>query len=132
MAKEYIEREADGFKYYIVRNKETGLYFRGKGENKWGKYYNQASVYRIKKHAENAVEEETRRGNPTEVVEIRIVEQSAADVVEVVRCKDCAYREQLGDRLMCRRTAHKSDDGCWFGLRATASEHFCSYGERKE
>lgn len=55
----------------------------------------------------------------------------AADVVEVVRCKDCAYREQLGDRLMCRRTAHKSDNGCWFGLRATANEHFCSYGERR-
>ena len=82
MAKEYIERDADGFKYYVVRNKETGLYFRGKGENKWGKYYNQASVYRIKKHAENAVEAETRRGNPTEVVEIHITE-AAADVVEV-------------------------------------------------
>lgn len=78
----YIEKEADKFKYYVVRNKETGLYFRGKGENKWGKYYNQASVYRFKKHAENAVEEETRRGNPTETVEIRIVE-ATADVAEV-------------------------------------------------
>lgn len=92
---EYIEREADGFKYYVVRNKATGLYFRGKGENKWGKYYNQASVYRFKKHAENAVEEETRRGNPTEVVEIRIVE-ATADVVEVRRGEWIETTEPMG------------------------------------
>lgn len=55
----------------------------------------------------------------------------AADVVEVVRCKDCEYREELLDRVMCRRTAHKSANG-WFGLRATADKNFCSYGERKE
>lgn len=54
----------------------------------------------------------------------------AADVVEVVRCKDCIYRELL-DRPMCKKHAHKSD-GIWFGLRATADHHFCSYGERKE
>ena len=77
----YIDAEANKFKYYVVRNKATGQYFRGKGENKWGKYYNQASIYRFKKHAENAVEEETRRGNPSEVVEIRITD--TADVVEV-------------------------------------------------
>lgn len=61
-----------------------------------------------------------------------LVEQTpAADVVEVVRCKDCAYREEFLDRVMCRRTAHKSANG-WFGLRATADHHYCSYGERKE
>lgn len=27
--------------YYVVRNKDTGLYFRGKGVNRWGKYFNQ-------------------------------------------------------------------------------------------
>ena len=55
----------------------------------------------------------------------------AADVVEVVRCKDCIHSVQLLDRLMCKRTAHKSENG-WFGLRATADHHYCSYGERKE
>jgi hypothetical protein len=55
----------------------------------------------------------------------------AADVVEVVRCKDCIHSVQLLDRLMCNRNAHKSENG-WFGLRATADKHFCSYGERKE
>ena len=66
--------EAEAFDYYVVRHKETGQYFRGKGVNKWGKYFNQASIYRIKKHAENAVEEEARRGNPAEVVKLRITE----------------------------------------------------------
>lgn len=56
---------------------------------------------------------------------------TVCDMVEVVRCKDCAYREEFLDRVMCRRTAHKSANG-WFGLRATADHHYCSYGERKE
>ena len=55
----------------------------------------------------------------------------AADVVEVVRCKDCIHSVPLLDRLMCNRNAHKSENG-WFGLRATADKHFCSYGERKD
>ena len=55
----------------------------------------------------------------------------AADVVEVVRCKDCIHSVPLLDRLMCNRNAHKSENG-WFGLRATADKHFCGYGERKD
>ena len=35
--------------YYVVKNKTTGEYFRGKGVNKWGKYFNQASIYRLRK-----------------------------------------------------------------------------------
>lgn len=124
MAKEYIEREADGLKYYVVRNKETGLYFRGKGENKWGKYYNQASVYRIKKLAENAVEEETRRGNPTEVVEIHITE-AAADVEEVVRCKDCVNWGGVTHGFVCRKFSGIETRICM------GADQFCSYGERK-
>lgn len=60
-----------------------------------------------------------------------VLEAPAADVVEVVRCKDCIHSVQLLDRLMCKRTAHKSENG-WFGLRATAGHHYCSYGERKD
>lgn len=65
--------------YYIVRDKNTGLYFRGKGVNKWGKYYNQASIYRIRKNAENAVEEESRRGASPEVVAIQIIELTSGE-----------------------------------------------------
>jgi hypothetical protein len=60
--------------YFVVKDKNTGLYFRGKGVNKWGKYFNQASIYRIKAMAENAVEEENRRGADCEVVPIQITE----------------------------------------------------------
>lgn len=58
-------------------------------------------------------------------------ECTAADVVEVVRCKDCIYRVQLLDRPMCKKSAHKRGN-YWLGLRATADHHFCSHGERKE
>jgi hypothetical protein len=61
--------------YFVVKNKNTGLYFRGKGVNKWGKYCNQASIYRIKAMAENAVEEENRRGANCVVVPIEIREK---------------------------------------------------------
>lgn len=62
--------------YYVVKDLSTGLYFRGKGVNKWGKYFNQASIYRIKAMAENAVEDENRRGANAEVVPIQIIETS--------------------------------------------------------
>ena len=48
-----------------------------------------------------------------------IREMPAADVAEVVRCKDCKY----GDYMVCLRT----NDGFW--RNAT---DFCSYGERRE
>ena len=69
--------------YYVLRDKNTGLYWRGKGKNRWGKYFNQASVYRIKGQVENTVEELAHRGIHVEIVPIRIFE-TAADVVEVV------------------------------------------------
>ena len=118
--------------YYVVRNKNTGLYFRGKGANRWGKYYNQASVYRIKANAENTIKEVSWHGEKAEVVPIQIIE-GATDVAEVVRCKDCKHwtdtsfdavtedhwgecRKPLGDYRYCD----------------TAKNDFCSYGERKE
>ena len=66
--------------YYVVRDKNTGLYFRGKGVNRWGKYYNQASIYRIKANAENTIKEVSWKGEQAEIVPIQIVE-TTADVV---------------------------------------------------
>lgn len=60
--------------YYAVKDLDTGLYFRGKGVNKWGKYFNQASIYRIKAMAENAVEDVNRRGANSKVITIQITE----------------------------------------------------------
>lgn len=66
--------------YYVIRDKNTGLYFRGKGVNRWGKYYNQASVYRVKGMAENTIKEVSWRGEQAEIVPIQIIETSS-DVV---------------------------------------------------
>ncbi len=112
--------------YYVIRNKNTGLYFRGKGVNRWGKHYNQASIYRVKAMAEHTIKEVSWRGEQAEIVPIQIIE-TAADVVAVVRCKDCKHR----------RTAIRC--GLWCGTLEENEyfvEHgdgfYCSFGERKE
>ena len=48
-----------------------------------------------------------------------IEDARAADVAEVVRCKDCKY----GDYMVCLRT----NDGFW-----RKETDFCSYGKRRE
>ena len=115
--------------YYVIRDKNTGLYFRGKGVNRWGKHYNQASIYRVRGMAEHTVKEVSWRGEQAEIVPIQIIENTA-DVVEVVRCKDCIHfvtdectpfgicKCKKGVNYLAEVTPHK--------------EHFCSYGERKE
>ena len=63
--------------YYIVKNPDTGLYFRGKGTNRWGKYLNQASIYRVKGTAERSaleINQYKRPGEKAVVVEIMITE----------------------------------------------------------
>lgn len=53
----------------------------------------------------------------------------AADVVPVVRCKDCKhYRTYMG-RDMCAKNAQLLG-GREVGLCATGKDDFCSYGER--
>lgn len=52
----------------------------------------------------------------------------AADVVEVVRCKDCKYIRPEVDAY-----THEAV-GCWCSLLDLGSvedEHFCSYGKRR-
>ena len=62
---------------YVIRDKNTGLYFRGKGVNRWGKHYNQASIYRVKGSAEHTIKEISWHGEQAEIVPIQIVETSA-------------------------------------------------------
>lgn len=55
----------------------------------------------------------------------RIMEQPTADVVEVVRCKDCAYSEKITDPLhgdkirVCNFRLYK---------QAAPDMHYCSHG----
>lgn len=81
--------------YYVVRDKNTGLYFRGKGVNRWGKYYNQASIYRIKANAENTIKEVSWRGEQAEVVPIQIIENT----VDVVPKSEVERLEQDNEDL---------------------------------
>ena len=94
--------------YYVVKNKEPSMYFRGKGANMWGKYYNQASIYRFRKHAENAVEERAYRGEQAEVVEIQITEGAVTDTNVGCKWIPCSERlpEMSGSYLCC----WKADD----------------------
>ena len=69
--------------YYVIKNLDTGLYFRGKGVNRWGEYFNQASIYRVKGTAEFSCKEINQRKRPDEhavVVPITITE--SAEVAE--------------------------------------------------
>jgi hypothetical protein len=60
--------------YYVLRNTETGLYFRGKGANRWGKHFNQATIYRVKGTAEHSIKEVAWHGEKAELVRIKIIE----------------------------------------------------------
>lgn len=60
--------------YYVLRNTENGMYFRGKGVNRWGKHYNQATIYRVKGTAEHCIKEVSWHGEKAELVRIKIVE----------------------------------------------------------
>lgn len=56
-------------------------------------------------------------------VKTLLLRQPAADVVEVVRCKYCKHRTELGN---CGHPRHH-------GILPSAYPYdFCSYGERKE
>lgn len=60
--------------YYVLRNTETGMYFRGKGANRWGKHFNQATIYRVKGTAEHSIKDLAWHGEKAELVRIKIVE----------------------------------------------------------
>lgn len=105
--------------YYVIKDKNTGLYFRGKGVNRWGKYYNQASIYRFKGTVASVVWEMSKsdNGEEPEIVPIKIFED--ADVVQVVRCKDCTHWGDTSCQIKVSQYGLEPDD-------------FCSYGEREE
>jgi len=51
--------------------------------------------------------------------------QPAADVVEVVRCKDCKYSESVPKW-------NGFEFGCMLHREYTTATDFCSYGERRK
>ena len=69
-------------------------------------------------------------------VKTLLLRQPAADVAEVVRCKDCEFSRELTKtekRIWldeCR--ACESPEASQDGYLIVFPEHFCSYGRRKE
>ena len=49
--------------------------------------------------------------------------QTTVDAVEVVRCEDCKYCNDVFGKMVCTKGVN------W---RAVEPKHFCSYGERRE
>lgn len=64
-------------------------------------------------------------------VKTLLLRQPAADVVEVVRCRDCAKHYVVLGRDMCAKNASGSGDHL-IGLSATLPDAFCSRGVRKD
>ena len=60
-----------------------------------------------------------------------IREMPAADVAEVVRCRDCAKHYVVRGRDMCAKNASGSGDHL-IGLSATLPDAFCSRGVKKD
>jgi hypothetical protein len=63
--------------YYIIKNPDTGLYFRGKGTNRWGPYYNQASIYRVRGQVQETcdwINRCHRDGERAVIIPIKIIE----------------------------------------------------------
>ena len=56
---------------------------------------------------------------------------ASADMVEVVRCKDCAWCHQLEDLNYCENPKAPWIDDPDFDDVTVADNDFCSYGERR-
>ena len=119
--------------YYVIRDKNTGLYFRGKGANRWGKHYNQATIYRVKGTAERSIKEIAWHGEQAEIVPIRIIE-NAPDVAKVVLCKDCKHQVKtwISDARRKEKGYYIYDCELCEDGELGHDDDFCSYGERKD
>ena len=66
--------------------------------------------------------------NDTERAKEIILCQPAADVVEVVRCKDCKHRRDDEDFVRGHYCVKRPSNGGYF----CEDDDFCSYGERRD
>lgn len=58
-------------------------------------------------------------------------EEALADIVEVVRCKDCLYFKRSTSALFPQASVYICDNA--YGLKGNVAESdYCSYGERRE
>lgn len=57
--------------------------------------------------------------------------QSAADVVEVIRCKDCKHWQNSGSKMGESFDNMQYVGGCEWSCFRRFENDFCSYGEKK-
>ena len=93
-------------------------------------YLNRSSLVARMKCYEKHTTEESGEHYAYSVALREIRNAPAADVAEVVRCKDCAKHYIVLGRDMCARNAQGSE-GHWIGLSATVPDGFCHSGVRK-
>ena len=66
----------------------------------------------------------------TPLIRTLIEKQPTADVVEVVRCKDCVYRVPINEQQFSYKG--KPAMHCVIHSRLRSENDYCSYGERRE
>lgn len=115
-------KNEEKIQYYVVRSKDTGFYFRGKGVNRWGKHFNQATIYRIKGTAEESSNEITRRGEKTEVVPIYICEQQEYEQTKEKIVKEIYFG-------LCNESIWEKVKNCWLNLHNGTSEDLAAVFE---
>ena len=67
-----------------------------------------------------------------EKFEAAILKIPAADVVEVVRCRECVHWKPTGSKAGNSFSDMEYIGGCEFTKYCRRESDFCSYGERKE
>ena len=77
------------------------------------------SVANLKEEFESA-EVVSREHHDMEIKELKHQIKDQANMVSVVRCKDCKKRGAFGEKGFCELYA-----------RGVPDEHYCSYGERR-
>lgn len=93
-------------------------------------YLDRSSLVARMKYYEEHTTEESGEHYAYSVALREIRNAPAADVAEVVRCKDCAKHYIVLGRDMCARNAQGSE-GHWIGLSATVPDGFCHRGVHK-
>lgn len=94
-------------------------------------YIERESIYRkIKTHTNPYGKPTLDYKSGVKVLDM-IKQEPAADVVEVVRCKDCKYRYSYDGFDRNRQETYEAND-CWRLHEDFGDDGFCSYGERRE
>ena len=75
---------------------------------------------------DNSIQCGLAAGTVVDIKDNIVAKQPIADVVEVVRCKDCKHWGDIAFGFICRKFSGIDKKICM------GTDQYCSYGERKE